>query len=77
MPREARKNRVFLRFFANTFLLVCRSYGHDFLLTQRARLSGPFGYLEHVRQANRKFSRGLFKKSFIPQKNGGCQNIQT
>ena len=27
-----------------------------FLLTQRARLGGPFRYLEHVRQANRKFS---------------------
>ena len=44
----------FLRFFANIFLLVT-----IFLLTQRARLSGLFRYLEHVRQSNRKVSRGI------------------
>ena len=38
-----------------------------FLLTQKARLGGPFRYLEHVRQANGKFSRGLWKKSFSPK----------
>ena len=38
-----------------------------FLLTQTARLSGPFRYLEHVRKSNRKFSRGLCKKSFSPK----------
>ena len=47
-----------------------------FLLTQTARLSGPFRYLEHVRKANRKFSRGLWKKVSV-QKMGFCQNIPT
>ena len=58
VPREVEKNRFFLRFFANIFSLMCRMVT-IFLLTQRARLSGPFRYLEHVRQANRKFSREL------------------
>ena len=47
-----------------------------FLLTQRTKLGGPFRYLEHVRQANRKFSRGLWKK-VSAQKMGFCQNIPT
>ena len=47
-----------------------------FLLTQRARLSGPYRYLEHVRKVNKKFSRGLWKK-FSAQKMGFCQNIST
>ena len=51
------------------YLLIGASYGSDFWLMQRARLSGPFRYLEHVRQVNRKFSRDLWKKSFSP-KNG-------
>eukprot|EP00493_Phyllostaurus_siculus_P013050 UN13241 len=45
-------------FFANIFLLVCRMVT-IFLLTQTASLSRPFRYLEHVRHANRKFSRGV------------------
>ena len=65
----------FLRFFANIFLLMCRMIT-IFLLTQRARLSGPFRYLEHVRKANKKFSRGLWKK-VSAQKMGFCQNIPT
>ena len=73
---EARKNQVFFCvFFANIFLLVCRMVT-IFLLTQRTRLGGPFRYLEHVRQANRKFSRGLWKK-VSAQKMGFCQNIPT
>ena len=48
----------------------------NFLLTQRARLCRPFRYLEHVRQSNRKFSRGLWKK-VSAQKMGFCQNIPT
>ena len=75
VPREAIKNQVFLRFFANIFLLVCRMI-MIFLLTQRTRLGGPFRYLEHVRRANRKFSRGLWKK-VSAQKMGFCQNIPT
>ena len=77
MPKEVSKNRFFffLRFFANIFLLVCRMVT-IFLLTQRTRLGGPFRYLEHVRQANRKFSRGLWKK-VSAQKMGFCQNIPT
>ena len=47
-----------------------------FLLTRRTRSGGPFRYLEHVRQANRKFSRGLWKK-VSAQKMGFCQNIPT
>ena len=58
VPKEVSENVFFLRFFANIFLLVCRMIT-IFLLTQRTRLGGPFRYLEHVRQANRKFSRGL------------------
>ena len=58
VPREVSKNGFFLHFFANIFLLVCRMV-MIFLLTQRTKLGGPFRYLEHVRQANRKFSRGL------------------
>ena len=65
VPREPRKNQVFLRFFANIFLLVCRMVT-IFLLTQTARLSGPFRYLEHVRKANRKFL-DAFEKSFSPK----------
>ena len=47
-----------------------------FLLTQTARLSGPFRYLEHVRKVNRKFSRGLWKKVSAP-KMGFCQNLKS
>ena len=47
-----------------------------FLLSQTTRLSGPFRYLEHVRKANRKFSKGLWKKVSV-QKMGVCQNIPT
>eukprot|EP00493_Phyllostaurus_siculus_P003812 UN03827 len=47
------------RFYVNHKEEFAKGYGHDFLLTQSTRLSGPFKYLEHVRQANRKFSRGL------------------
>ena len=56
--------------------MVGASYGHNFLLTQRTRLSGSFRYLKHVRQANRKFSRVLWKKVSAP-KMGVCQNIPT
>ena len=58
VPKEVSENQVFLRFFANIFLLVCRMVT-IFLLTQRARLSGPFKYLEHVRKVHKKASRGL------------------
>ena len=44
-----------------TFFLVCRAVT-IFLLTQRAMLGGPFRYLEHIRKANRKFSRDLWRK---------------
>ena len=63
----------FWRFFANIFLLVCRA-ATNFLRTQRARLSGPFRYLEHVRKVNKKFSRGLWKK-FQPKKKWGFVRI--
>ena len=69
VPGEPRKN-LFLRFFANIFLLVCRMIT-IFLLTQRARLSGPFRYLEHVRKVNKKFSRGLWKKVSAQKMGGG------
>eukprot|EP00493_Phyllostaurus_siculus_P020797 UN21122 len=46
VPKEVNKN-VFLRFFVNIFLLVCRMV-MIFLLTQRTRLGGPFRYIEHV-----------------------------
>ena len=45
-------------------------------LTQRSRLDWSFRYLEHVRQANIKSSRGLWKK-VSAQKMGFCQNIPT
>ena len=67
MPREVIKNRVFLRFFANIFLLVCHMI-MIFLLTQKARLGGPFRYLEHIRKVHKKVSRGFSKKVFA-QKN--------
>ena len=63
------------RFFVNIFWSMCRMVT-IFWLTQRTRLRGPFRYLEHVRQANRKFSRGLWKK-VSAQKMGFCQNIPT
>ena len=52
----------------------CVVWSRFFLLTQRTRLGGPFRYPEHVRQANRKFSRGLRKK-VSPQKMRFCQNF--
>ena len=42
------------------FLLVC--WMITIFLLKRARLGGPLKYLEHVRQAENKFSRGLWKK---------------
>ena len=59
VPREVEKKRLFCVFFVNIFLLVYVVLSRFFLLTQRARLIGPFRCLEYVRQANRKFSRGL------------------
>ena len=52
------------KYFFLQYNLIGVSYGHDFLPTQRARLSGPPRYLERVRKAYRKFSRGTFQKSF-------------
>ncbi len=68
-------NLNFFHFSWHIIWLVCRMVT-IFLLTQRTRLGGPFRYLEHVRQANRKFSRGLWKK-VSAQKMGVCQNIPT
>ena len=66
--------------FFCVFLLIffywCVVWSRFFLLTQRTRLGGLFRYLEHVRQANRKFSRGLWKK-VSAQKMGFCQNTPT
>ena len=39
-----------------------------FLLKQTTRLGGPLRYLEHVCKVYRKFSRGLWKKSFTSEK---------
>ena len=47
-----------------------------FLLTQKARLGGPFRYLEHVRKVRRMFLRGPSKRSFSP-KQGGVRIFQT
>merc|ERR1712163_100028 len=58
VPKEVMQNRG--------FLLMCRMIT-IFLVTQRARLSGPFRYLQHVRKVNRKFSRGSLKKSVSPK----------
>ena len=41
--------------------LICRMIT-IFLLTQRARLSGPSRYLERFHKVYRKFSRGIWKK---------------
>ena len=75
LTKESYQKSFFLRFLGNLFLLVCRMIT-IFWLTQSTRLGGPFRYLEHVRQANRKFSRGLWKK-VSAQKMGFCQNIPT
>ena len=61
MPREVTENRFFCGFFANIFIGV--SYGHNFLLTQRARLGAPFKYLEHVCKAYRE-DLETFEKKF-------------
>ena len=68
------KISILFHFSWHIIRLVCRMVT-IFLLTQRARLSGPFRYLEHVRQANRKFSRGLWKK-FQPKKWGFVRIFQ-
>ena len=63
------QNLNFFHFSWHIIRLVCRAVTIFFLLTQRPRLGGPFRYVEYVRQANRKFSRGLWKK-FQPNKCG-------
>ena len=64
-------NRIlsFTFFQISTFLTFpdiksdwCVVRSRFFLLTQRARLSGPFRYIEHVLKVNKKFSRGLWKQ---------------
>ena len=62
------QNLNFFHFSWHIIRLVCRVVT-IFLLTQNTRLGGPFKYLEHIRKVHRKFSRGLWKKSFSP-KNG-------
>ena len=76
VPREVIQNRFFFCGFLLIFFYWCVVWSRFFLLTQTARLSGPFRYLEHVRKVNRKFSRGLWKK-VSAQKMGFCQNIPT
>ena len=58
VPKEDSENQVFLRLFANIFLLVYRMVAM-FLLTQKARLGGPFRYLEYARKVNSRISRSL------------------
>ena len=43
------------------------SYGHDFSLTQRSRLSGPYRFLEDIHKTHRKFYRDIWEK-VSPQK---------
>ena len=62
VPREVIQ-KFFFRFIANIFLLVCRMIT-IFLLTQRAKLSGPFRYI------------GPLKKSFSPKKWGFVRIFQ-
>ena len=75
VPREVEQNRFFFVVFLLIFFIDV-SCGHDFLLTQRTRLSKPFRYLEHARNVHRKFSRGFWKK-VSAQIMSFCQNIPT
>jgi len=58
------QNPRFLLILLLIYNLTDVSCGHDFLLMQRAGLLTPSRYLEDIRKVHRKFSGGLWKKSF-------------
>ena len=67
------QNLNFFHFSWRIIWLVCRTVT-SFLLTQRAKLSGPSRYLKRVHKVYRKFSRGIWKK-FSTQNMRFYQNI--
>ena len=62
--RKSFKIKVFWSFLLICFYLCVVWSRFFFLRTQRAILGGPSRYLEHCMKVHRKFSRGLWKKSF-------------
>ena len=55
------QNLIFFQFSWHKICLMRRAVT-AFFTDQRTRLSRPFKYLEHVRQANEKVSSGIWKK---------------